>query len=242
MNLLIQELAYKKLKFLLIPAGTANDLARELGLVESISESILAIRKSCARKIDLIDINGKLFATNGGMGIGADVTGIINSIRQRFPQSNTLLKIFKHKIYAMVLSYFSLRPQLRYYKLEVNAKEFKAVVETPFVFILNQATVAGDIRLLPDSENSDGLFHVVIFSHSTRTQLLRCFVQILLGKIPHDDPNYKSFCTAQVTFRSVQGDKVCYFGDGEVLGESKTVQVKILPQALDVFVPQKEKL
>ena len=240
MNLMIQELAYKPIHFLLIPAGTANDLARELGIVKRVVDSILAVRKSTTKKIDLIDINGRFFATNGGIGLGAGVTDLINSVRAKYPITNLLLKVFKHKIYTLVLSFFSLMPSLKYYKINVKSDQFTGDLETPFVFILNQTTVAGSVQLAPDSSNCDGYFHVVIFKHKKRIDLIKCFVRILQGHIPKEDPDFIDFSTQEVTLTSLDSTDILYFGDGEILGDNNIVTAKVMKEALSVYLIQSD--
>ena len=55
-NLSIQELVGGKTSFLIIPAGTANDLAKELGLDLTVGKSVRTIRQMRPRPIDLINL------------------------------------------------------------------------------------------------------------------------------------------------------------------------------------------
>lgn len=240
MNLMIQHLANSGVGFLLIPAGTANDLARELGILKSVVDTIYSVRKDHVKTIDLIRINGHLFATNGGIGLGADVTHIINSVRAKYPKSNLLLRLFKHKIYTLVLSFFALRPKLEYHHIMLTTDSESQELRTPFVFILNQSKIAGSVEIAPESANDDGLFHIVAFTHANRIKLLQSFVKILLGEIPCDDCDFHSFKTSRATLNVINGNEVTYFGDGEVIGKGHTFEIEIVPKSLKVYLAQRE--
>jgi diacylglycerol kinase (ATP) len=241
MNLMIQHLANTGVGFLLIPAGTANDQARELGILKGVVDTIYSVRKDSYKTIDLVKINGHLFATNGGIGLGSDVTEVINRVRSKYPKTNLLLKLFKHKIYTLVLSYFALRPKLIYYNISLLLDDGTSVdMKTPFVFILNQSKIAGSVEIVPDSSNDDGLFHIVAFSHQDRVSLLKCFAKILMGDIPCDDPDFHSYKTARAVIEVTSGQDVLYFGDGEVIGKSDRLEIDIVPRALNVYLSQKD--
>ena len=56
-----------------IPLGSANDLATELGLIDEIGEIISKAVKGNIELIDILSVNGRLFATVAGVGLGAEV-------------------------------------------------------------------------------------------------------------------------------------------------------------------------
>lgn len=234
-NLMIQELANKDVSFLIIPAGTANDLATELGIVKKITEGISAIRTNNCRSIDLIEVNGRYFATTGGFGIGGNVTEYINTIRKKVTSFRYLLKLLKHKVYTTFLVYETLRPGMNYHEVEIKSDTWSGVVSTPFAFVNNQAKVAGDVEVARGNTNDDGIFNVICFTHPKKMDLIKCFLRILSGDIPEDDEHFLNFETDKVSFECLDGTKMNFFGDGENFGEFDRLDVQLHPLALNVY-------
>jgi YegS/Rv2252/BmrU family lipid kinase len=58
----------------IIPLGTANDLARTLGLPETLEEAAAIIAAGFCRQIDVGDVNGHPFFNVASMGFGVELT------------------------------------------------------------------------------------------------------------------------------------------------------------------------
>ena len=99
-NTLIQKLAGENIGLLVIPGGTANDLAAELGTKHSIRHALSQIRARQTKKIDLISVNGQLMATNGGIGFGGRVANQINEMRKKIPLFKTFMKYSGRSVYS----------------------------------------------------------------------------------------------------------------------------------------------
>lgn len=63
-----------KLTFAVLPLGTANDLARSLGVAGSVDEAISAILADHRQRIDLGRLNGHCFFNAAHIGLGVKVT------------------------------------------------------------------------------------------------------------------------------------------------------------------------
>lgn len=57
MNTLIQKLAGTDVALLVVPGGTANDLATTLGSNTSVKRIVQTIRENAQKRIDLVNIN-----------------------------------------------------------------------------------------------------------------------------------------------------------------------------------------
>nr|WP_210267772.1 lipid kinase [Bradyrhizobium aeschynomenes] len=57
----------------IIPAGTANDLARTLGLPDDMEAAVDVIAAGCRRRIDLGEVNGHPFFNVASLGLSADL-------------------------------------------------------------------------------------------------------------------------------------------------------------------------
>ncbi|MEK7358507.1 MAG: diacylglycerol kinase family protein, partial [Bdellovibrionota bacterium] len=68
-----------------LPVGTANDLAREMGISSSIERAARLVLEGEVKKIDIIEIESggvrKYMLTNGGLGIPAVTAELVNRMR-----------------------------------------------------------------------------------------------------------------------------------------------------------------
>ncbi|HEY8564571.1 MAG TPA: lipid kinase [Beijerinckiaceae bacterium] len=61
----------------IIPAGTANDLARTLGIPDSIPDAVKIIAEGHTRRIDLGTVNGHPFFNVASIGLSVDLTHVL---------------------------------------------------------------------------------------------------------------------------------------------------------------------
>jgi diacylglycerol kinase family enzyme len=235
-NTLIQHLGNTETALLVVPARTANDLARELGLVGRIDRAIHAIRSGAPRTIDLIRINQTLMATNGGLGLAGAVAERVNRLRSRLPAFKKVMNVLHHHTYTAVLGYELLSPALRYLHLQVECAEFQGEIRSPLLMINNQPSLAGSFRIAPGTSNQDGQFNVSFFAHRRRRDFLRALASIKAGLPPQGDPDFVSFETKNIFIRArAADDELPFFGDGEVFERNREFRAEIQPGALRVY-------
>ena len=235
MHTLIQRLAGEEIGLLVVPGGTANDLANELGTIKSIEKVISWVRARELKKIDLISINGRYMATNGGIGLGGQVAEKINNIRKRVPLFKNLMKLTGKRIYPFFAATEIIDPNLPYYKLRLKSRDFVGVVETPGLLINNQSRLGGSFQVAPHTHNDDGKFNVTAFTHKNRGQLIQCLWSMGLGKDLSNDPKVINFETDFLEVELLEKQSVAFFGDGEVLSKTHRWEIEVLPQSLLVY-------
>jgi diacylglycerol kinase (ATP) len=74
LNLALQSLAGTGLPLAILPLGTANNLARTLGIPTSLSEACHLAAHGARRAIDLGWVNGRYFFTTASLGLSVDIT------------------------------------------------------------------------------------------------------------------------------------------------------------------------
>lgn len=234
-NTLIQNMAYSNAGLLVIPGGTANDLASELGNNVRIKKVLQTIRNQKFKKIDLIKINNRLMATNGGIGLGGTVAHKINSLRSAFPFFKKMMRLSGKNIYSFFIAQELLSMRFKTYDIFLDSKELTGNFKACAVLINNQSRLAGTFDVAPSTANDDGLFNVTILTHPNRNKLISCIIKIALGQYPHDDPHFISYETSSLKLVNNDDCHLDFFGDGEVFKSSKEFDISISKKALKVF-------
>ncbi len=234
-NTLIQSLAKSRTAFLVVPAGTANDLARELGITPKLRKALECVRKDETHSIDLLSVNGRYMATNGGIGVVSDVALSVNELRGKIPGFRSLMKSLHHHIYGAALVAHLVSQRYRYYKLCVKSAQYEGEVRTPLLLINNQPYIAGTFPVAPETMNNDGKFNVTLFAHEDWTSFIGTVIRVKKGLPVDHDPRVISFETDHVEIELLEGPDFTFFGDGEFLAQGRKLDVRVLPQALRVF-------
>ncbi len=245
-NTLIQSLAGKEVGLLVMPGGTANDLASELGHKKSVKKVTHFIRNNEYKYIDLIKVNGNYMATNGGLGMNASVASNINKIRKSFPIFKKLMKFSGKSIYSFFIVNELTSMKLPSYKFKVTSKEFTGVVDSPLLMINNQPCLASTFNVAPETRHDDGKFNVTILKHKSHKSFIQCCYKMAIGEYPYADSDIISFETDSITIENMNPEKeIPFFGDGEVFENSKENtqkwEVSICPRSLKVYTQDDEK-
>lgn len=238
-NTLIQKMAGKDIGLLIAPAGTANDLASEMGCLNDVRKAIQCLRQKKYQEIDLININGQYMATNGGLGFGGPVGERINYLRKKIPLFKNVMKFSGDKIYQFFIAQELIASKIELYDLEIQTDEHSLRVNSPGIFISNQSTLGGRFHVAPKTSNCDGLFNIMILKHRTKTSLIRFVTRVAMGADPSEDPDCLSFETSWANIKNHSQKKAQFFGDGEVFKSSQDFEVKVLKKSLKIFAQDK---
>jgi diacylglycerol kinase (ATP) len=214
------------------PGGTANDLAKELGIEANWDQLQTLLDQRQFDLIDLIEVNGVPFSTVGGIGIGSILTEEFNRRRSGSLAFGFLSNLLNSHIYTFLSAKTILLRRDYIHHLHVKGSGFNERIRTPAVFICNQDHLGGDLKVAPSLDNTDKKFNVLIVTTSKRGSLLTSMAQLKRGKLP---PNFFVFSTDELVMTDLDGKKIRVFGDGEPLLESTQLKIRILPKSLKVF-------
>ena len=205
--------------FGIVPAGTGNDFARALGLPSDPMEALKYQLGRDARRIDLMDINGRVYMNETGMGY--DVETIRTA--QRMP-----------KFIPGSLAYFMgvVSTLLRFRAVGVVCSfDGDDEVRLPcfLIAVCNGGYIGGGIRIGPRAAVDDGLLDVVIIKEITRGRLLPRLAALMRGRVL-DFPETEFRRCRRFSVR-VPGRRIDINADGEIFSVDR-VDVELLPEAL----------
>jgi diacylglycerol kinase (ATP) len=207
----------------IMPLGTANDFAVNLGLSQDLPEAAKIISNGYSRRVDLGRVNSWVFANNSAVGLEPVVT--IYNLRM------VKLKGIVRYLIAAIRAILSKREwQMR---VSWDNGEFEGLVS--LVSVGNNPLTGGLFRTVPDADPTDGLLSFVHGYAPTRRKMFSLLPSIMSGKYV-DDPMVHQHHTKILKIRSVQPSPLQ--ADGEIRAEAEKVfNYEILPSRLEFFSP-----
>ncbi|HET7684093.1 MAG TPA: diacylglycerol kinase [Marmoricola sp.] len=220
-HLAVQALVGSDTRLGLIPAGTGNDVARNLGLPRkdplAATDVVIAGRE---RTIDLARIGATHFVTVLAAGFDAIVNERANAMSWPKGQMRYNLATLAE------LRTFGPRP----YVLDIDGLEQRLDAVT--VAVGNGPSFGGGLRITEGALLDDGLLDVVVIDPISRMELLRTYPKLFKGThLSH--PGVQQFRGRRIT---VAAPGIVAYADGERIGPLP-LTIEVVPQALRVLVP-----
>ncbi len=238
-----QHLVGSQTKLMVLPGGTANDFADELGTNGALKKLAHIFHSQSTKKVDLIDVNGKFLMSNGGVGIAGEVAERVNKYRKDYELFQTFMKASGKHAYQAVFAKQILTSRFKLHEVTMESPNFPLpsnTVISPLILINNQPKLAGSMYVAPETCNTDGKFNVTIFTHTNRFDFLRTALVFLTGGYPHEDKKVVSFETDSLNIKSLNNEPLSFFGDGENWEKTLELNIKVRSQGLEVYSPVDE--
>ena len=216
----------------LIPLGTANDLARELGIPAGVAGAARRVIDGTVRAIDVLEVNGRSFCTVGGLGVAADAALAVNRVRRRLPLRALGSGIYPVAAAATIALRARLACRMRVGWVDPRGVEHAFDGGVHALLVANQGSLGGGLALPSGSANDDGVFELCAVRADSRGGLLAALARMAGGRPP-----------AGGTFaveRAVQARIECerpgpFFGDGEELARGRAFDVHLRRRTLLVI-------
>lgn len=206
-----------------IPAGTANDFARHIGIPDNIQNAINIVSKLKYKKLDLGKVNDQYFVNvcSGGL-----LTNIAHEIDTEF--KNTLGKL------AYYIKGVQQLPRFKSLKFRITTRD-KVYEESLFLFlVLNGSSAGGFNRIGEYASMKDGKLDFVGIKSFPVNDMPNVFRKILMGD--HlEDKNILFFQSDYMVIECLEEEKLPSDIDGEH-GPSFPIEISVLPQDIKVIV------
>ena len=232
-NEVINGLAESRVALGVLPGGTSNVWARELGLptrsplhLLPLVDSIKALVPGTHRRIDLGRANGRYFLQWTGVGLDAEVTYVMEPRTRRQRRLGALGYLVAGVTTAAHMAGTRTRLWIdgeRIYRRSI------------LVVISNSQLYGGGVRIATDARLDDGLLDVSIFSGTGFGSAIRTLLGVITG-LHVRDPRHSSFRAHSVR---IEADKpMAVHVDGEPYGTTP-LECQVVPRALTVLIPHR---
>jgi len=209
---------------LIIPCGTENLLANELGFDEKLKTTIRTFEAGYIRPLDMGSANGKCFTSIAGFGFDGEVVRRVSKQRKgHIDYSDYFWPIWRtfwdYKFGVM--------------KVEVDGEE---VFDGPgLVFVGNISRYVLGLQVLHYADFSDGLLDVCIYKCASQVHLIKHSVMTVLKQHAYSaDVIYRQGKNISVSSEATNIETEI---DGDP-GPALPMQIKVIPQAVNVMVPE----
>lgn len=224
-NEAIQGLAGTKARLAIIPRGTANVLARELGLPLDDARAVAVAAQGKSRRIylglaiDETTNESRHFVLMAGIGLDASVVRRVQpSLKKRIGKGAFWISGLSH------LATWNPHP----FTLEIDRVEYAAT----FAAVGKSPRYGGDLAITPGARLDQREFEVCIIQTMSRLRYLHLLSYAMRNGMPRDNSEVQ-FVKA-VTVKA-HGDAQVQV-DGELLGHLP-MRFEIAPHSLEVIVP-----
>ena len=209
---------------MIVPSGTENLLANELGFDIRLGTVISAFEGGYVRPLDLGDANGKYFTSIMGFGFDGQV---VRRVAARRAGHISHLDYFE-PIWRTFWNY-----KFGEVKVEVDGEE---LYEGPgLVFVGNISHYAIGLHILRKADCSDGLLDVCIYRCASKLHLVKHSVLTVLKKHEYgSDVVYKQGTSIKV---SSEAANMYSEMDGDP-GPELPVSIEVVPGAVKCIVPE----
>ncbi len=210
----------------ILPAGTANLLATNLGIPEELTVAVDIGLYGARRKLDVGVINGEQFAVMAGAGFDANMMREADGgLKDRFGR--------------LAYVWTGLRAtgrSTRQAKINVDGKSwFKG--RASCILLGNMGTLTGGLTAFPDASPDDGLLEVGVVTAEGALQWARVLARLATGRADRS-PLARMTRGARV---SIDLDhSTAYELDGGARSPKRRLRASVLPRAVTVCVPETE--
>lgn len=214
------------IKLGIIPFGTGNMLASNLGIPANLSKAIEIIFDNNTQKIDIGRINNRYFAFMAGCGFDAKIIDETSRERKR-----------KYGLMAYIMEGFkqAFSPKHISFKIKLDDKKIirtKALT----VLIANSGNIIGKFFCIaPHASFIDGQFDVVVISPKNVYDYIPILWKIITRQNPKEPGKIHYYKARKIEISSKPA--LLVQADGDIIGRTP-VSIQAMPASVEIITPK----
>jgi YegS/Rv2252/BmrU family lipid kinase len=210
----------------ILPLGTLNHFARDLGIPDKVDEAAKLIASRKARDVDVAEMNDRIFINNSAIGL-YPLMVLDRDLQRR--------RLGRDKRLAMIVASIRTLARFGHQRLTLTVNEEQARVDTPLLFVGNNGYRL-DLGAPGQRESvEEGCLSVYVMRKKTRRGFIAASIRALFNRSRSDD----MVRLEHVRRLRVASDRsaLAVSLDGEVVRAEPPLGYKIRQKALRVIAP-----
>lgn len=234
-ELLERKLIDKKLPIALLPFGTANNIAKTLGIAGGADEIIKSWKQHELKKYDVGRIDGikknKFFIESYGHGVFPRLMKEMKKLdKSLFDTPEQKIKTALQILYDIILRY-----KTKLCKLNIDGQDYTG--RFLLVEIMNTSSIGPNLQLAPFADPGDEFFEVVLISENQRQE----FAAYIKGKLEgKEEAPFFTVLKAKKLQIFWEGTALHVDDEHVLLDEPADVKIEIQAGLLEFIVPAKK--
>jgi diacylglycerol kinase family enzyme len=209
-----------------LPLGTLNHFARDLGIPVGLEAAVEVVTRGKRRAVDLGEVNGRFFVNNSSIGLYPAM------VRQREKQRRQL---GRGKWPAMVWAMHTVLRSHPFLDLTLELDGRKQHRRTPFVFIGNNGYQMEGFTIGLRERLDCGVLSVYLTRRLRRFGLISLALRALVGRL-QQARDFEANTTRELRIDS-RHKRLLVATDGEVVAMDMPLEYRVHPGALRVIAP-----
>ena len=210
----------------IIPAGSGNGLARELGIPLRPAAAIAAAQQGTPRVIDAGELAGRPFFNVAGVGFDARIASLFDRAPKR--GLATYVRVSARELLTYVGGT---------YRIDCGVPGTIALQEVRralLVTVANSPQFGNGARIAPLAKLDDGRLDLVVFEEVSRFATICAVPRLFRGGVER----VRGVTMRQIERGRIESDTPMSFHvDGEPVEGGTVLEIRVLPRALRVIVP-----
>jgi diacylglycerol kinase (ATP) len=201
----------------IIPGGSANGMAKELGIPLDVSGALDTAVNGIAKKIHVVMVNGELCIHLSDIGFNAYVIKKFDSLPERG------MWAYARAAWQAIWQHRSMEVNFAIEGQEIHSK-------AAMVVIANATMYGTGVKINPDGRLDDDVFEIILVKKYSLLEVLK----MKFTNLTFNPENVELFKTEKLTIRSKH--HAHFQVDGEYMGKVKTIEAQLLPAAIQIIV------
>jgi diacylglycerol kinase family enzyme len=210
----------------ILPLGTLNHFARDLGIPAALEEAAALIASRNESRVDVAEMNKRIFINNSAIGLYPLMVLDRDLQRERLGRSKRL---------ALLVASLRTLARFDHQRLTLTINDERERIDTPLLFVGNndyRIDIGGPGRR---ERLDDGQLCVMVMRKKTRRGLIAASIRALLNRTRDDD-----MVRIDGVERMLVGSRRSHLSvslDGEVVSAAPPLDYRIRKKALRVIAP-----
>jgi diacylglycerol kinase family enzyme len=227
LNAVASCLVGKPVMFGVLPLGTLNHFAKDLGLPLDPLQALQCIAAGYTQDVDVGEVNGHYFLNNSSIGLYVDL------VRDREQQQ---VRLGRGKWAAFAWAFLGALRRYPFMTVQLMVDGKAYVHRTPFVFVGNNVYCTEGLQIGHRACINEGRLSIYVAERAGRWRLFHLGLRGLAGRL-RQERDFREMTASDLEVRTSHRS-LHVATDGETRRLDTPLRYRIHPGALRVFVPQ----